>query len=214
MKKINIQHSATNHISIILGPWLPQQEILAHANTRAFISQGGHISTMESVYYGKPMIVMPFFNEHKSVAARSVEQGFAHLLDYSNISETSIREALEAVINQTSYKQNVVRLSKLFRDNPQDPLEKTINYIEHVIKTEGAPHLRTVATKLSFFQLHLVDVYLIVFAVLALIALIPFYIVRAVLRWTHRLASEKELKKVKKLESIVKRQKADKIKTK
>ena len=211
---MNIHYSAINHICIILGPWLPQQEILAHANTRAFISQGGHISTMESVYYGKPMVVMPFFNEHKSNAARSVEQGFAHLLDYSNISEASIREALEAVMNQTSYKQNAVKLSKLFRDNPIDPLEKAINYIEHVIKTDGAAHLRTAATQLSFFRLHLVDVYLTILAVLALIALIPFYFVRAVLRWTHRLPNSKDLKKTKKLEKIVKGQKGEKVKTK
>ena len=40
---------------------MPQNDLLAHPQTRAFVFQGGIYSQYEAVYHGKPVIVMPFF---------------------------------------------------------------------------------------------------------------------------------------------------------
>ena len=40
---------------------MPQNDLLAHPQTRAFLFQGGVYSQYETAYHGKPAVVMPFF---------------------------------------------------------------------------------------------------------------------------------------------------------
>lgn len=56
------------------------------------------------------------------------------------------------------YRNNVERLSALFKDRPQDPLDLGVYWIEYVIRHQGASHLRSVGRKLNFLQYHSIDV--------------------------------------------------------
>jgi len=47
--------------NVLLKKWLPQQDLIGHNKTKIFVTHGGMMSTMESLYHGKPMIVMPGF---------------------------------------------------------------------------------------------------------------------------------------------------------
>ena len=42
--------------NVHLRKWLPQQDLLAHSNIKAFYSHGGHYSFEESICYRKPMV--------------------------------------------------------------------------------------------------------------------------------------------------------------
>lgn len=143
--------------NIIIGPWMPQQEILSHKNLKVFITHGGLLSTMEALYYEKPIIGMPFFNDQKFNMARAKSQGYGLTIDYDSLSEDSLRAAIGTIYNDTSYQENAAKLSAIFRDNPIKPIDKATYYIEHVIRTNGAAHLKSAATKLTLCQLHLVD---------------------------------------------------------
>jgi predicted RND superfamily exporter protein len=57
-----------------------------------------------------------------------------------------------------SYRKNAEKLSRLFRDRPQPPLETAIFWTEYVIRHGGAPHLRSAATDLTWYQYLLLDV--------------------------------------------------------
>lgn len=141
----------------IIGPWLPQQEILKHKNLKVFITHGGSLSTMEALYYAKPIIGIPLFNEQKLNMARAQSQGYGLTLDYDSLSEASLKEAVDTMFNDTSYQENAEKLSIVFKDNPITPIDKAVYYVEHVIRNNGATHLKTAATKLSFYQIHLID---------------------------------------------------------
>lgn len=66
-------------------------------------------------------------------------------------------------------------LSKLVRDNPETPLEKAVFWTEYVIRHKGAPHLRSGARDLNFFQYYLLDV---TAAILTVILLFLYMVVR------------------------------------
>lgn len=161
--------------NIIVGPWMPQQEILKHKNLKAFITSGGLLSSMEALYYGKPIIGIPLFNDQKFNMARAVSQGYGLTLDYDTLSEDSLRSAINSIFNDTNYHENAEKLSAIFKDNPISPIDKAIYYIEHVIRTNGAAHLQTTATKLSLFQLHLVDQITLALALITSITLIVIF---------------------------------------
>lgn len=72
----------------------------------------------------------------------------------------------------SSYKSAAKRISGLFRDQLQSPLDRAVYWTEFVIRHKGTDHLRLGSVDLAPYQRALIDVY----AVLILIALIPFLI--------------------------------------
>lgn len=169
--------------NVIIGPWLPQQDILNHKNLRAFITHGGLLSTMEALYYGKPLIGMPFFNDQKLNMARAASQGYGVTLDYDSLDEESLRNAIEAVFNDTSYRERAEELSVLFKDNPMMPIDKAVYYVEHVIRANGPSHLKTAATKLSFWQIHLIDQVAFILALITATTLIAIGLLSNAMKW-------------------------------
>lgn len=54
------------------------------------------------------------------------------------------------------------------------PLDTAIYWIEYVIRYNGAPHLRSAATELAWYQYYMLDIALILLSTLLLI----FYIIK------------------------------------
>ena len=50
------------------------------------------------------------------------------------------------------------RLSAIYRDDPQTPIERVVYWMEFIVRHGGVQHLRSSAYDLNFFQYHLIDV--------------------------------------------------------
>lgn len=72
--------------------------------------------------------------------------------------------------------------SVLIQDNPLSAMDTALYWIEYVIRHKGAPHLRSAAQDLKWYQLYLLDVYA-VFAIISLTwILVSFYVTRLVIK--------------------------------
>lgn len=87
--------------NVLISDWLPQSEILAHPNVKVFITHGGLLGTTEAIYHGVPIIGMPFFGDQKRNIKTAVQAGWGLQLDYSNITEDSLRWALLEVLDHS-----------------------------------------------------------------------------------------------------------------
>ncbi|GFG31351.1 hypothetical protein Cfor_12920 [Coptotermes formosanus] len=167
--------------NVKLGKWLPQSDILAHPNVRLFITQGGLLSTQEAIDRGVPIVGIPIHADQRYNLARVVSFGIGIQLDFENITTESVMWALNEVLNNQSYRKNVQRISRIYRDQPLTPLQQAVYWTEYVIRHTGAPHLRSAALDLAWYQYFLLDVTTVP-ALVAVCLLVTTYIIsRAVI---------------------------------
>lgn len=96
--------------NVELGKMVPQLDILSQASV--FITHAGMGGTGESIYYGVPMIAIPQMDE-QAITARQIERnglGFA-LLDKGAITSEMLKEKIQILLNDPSYKEKVNEFS-------------------------------------------------------------------------------------------------------
>ncbi|CAL1683792.1 unnamed protein product [Lasius platythorax] len=168
--------------NIITRKWLPQHEVLAHPNVRLFMYQGGLQSTEETIENGVPVIGFPIFGDQHYNVKQLVARGAGKKLIITDINEDELREAILEVITTSSYKENMLKLRDLLHDVPYDPLNNSVWWVEHVIRHDGAPHLRNKSRDMPWYMTQLLDILGIILLVtllviLAIILLVSYIII-------------------------------------
>ncbi|KYO33521.1 UDP-glucuronosyltransferase 1-9 isoform A [Alligator mississippiensis] len=157
-----------------LVKWLPQNDLLAHPKTRAFITHGGSHGVYEGICNGVPMVLMPLFGDQMDNAMRVESRGAGVTLNILEMTSKDIADALNTVINDIRYKENIMRLSALHLDRPVHPLDLAVHWVEFVMRHKGAPHLRPAAHDLNWIQYHSLDVIAFLLAVVLITTFISF----------------------------------------
>ncbi|KAM5324803.1 UDP-glucuronosyltransferase 1A10-like isoform 1-T3 [Glossophaga mutica] len=142
----------------ILVKWLPQNDLLGHPKTRAFITHSGSHGIYEGICNGVPMVMLPLFGDQIDNAKRMETRGAGVTLNILEMTSEDLANALKTVINDKSYKENIMRLSSLHKDRPIEPLDLAVFWVEFVMRHKGAPHLRPAAHDLTWYQYHSLDV--------------------------------------------------------
>nr|XP_044986123.1 UDP-glucuronosyltransferase 2B4-like isoform X2 [Jaculus jaculus] len=141
-----------------LYKWIPQNDLLGHPKTKAFVTHGGTNGIYEAIYHGVPMVGIPLFGDQPDNIVRMKAKGAAERVDFHTMSSMDLLKALRTVIENPSYKENAMRLSRIHHDQPVKPLDRAVFWIEFVMRHKGAKHLRPALHDLSWFQYHSLDV--------------------------------------------------------
>ncbi|XP_030064725.1 UDP-glucuronosyltransferase 1-6 isoform X2 [Microcaecilia unicolor] len=144
--------------NIKLMKWLPQNDLLAHPKTRAFVTHAGSHGIYEGICNAVPMVLLPLFGDQMDNAKRIESRGAGVTLNILDMTSLDLSNALNAVINEPKYKKNIKRLSALHLDKPIHPLDLAVYWVEFVMRHKGASHLRPAAPNLDWFQYHSLDV--------------------------------------------------------
>ncbi|XP_040608999.1 UDP-glucuronosyltransferase 1A8 isoform X5 [Mesocricetus auratus] len=158
----------------ILVKWLPQNDLLGHPKTRAFITHSGSHGIYEGICNGVPMVMMPLFGDQMDNAKRMETRGAGVSLNVLEMTVDDLENALKKVINDKSYKENIMRLSRLHKDRPIEPLDLAVFWVEYVMRHKGAPHLRPAAHDLTWYQYHSLDVIGFLLAIVLTVVFIVF----------------------------------------
>ncbi|XP_062054725.1 UDP-glucuronosyltransferase 2A2 isoform X2 [Lepus europaeus] len=141
-----------------LYDWIPQNDLLGHPKTKAFITHGGTNGIYEAIYHGVPMVGVPMFADQPDNIAHMKAKGAAVEVNMNTMTSADWLSALRTVINDPSYKENAMRLSRIHHDQPMKPLDRAVFWIEFVMRHKGAKHLRVAAHDLTWYQYHSLDV--------------------------------------------------------
>ncbi|KAK6323122.1 hypothetical protein J4Q44_G00054610 [Coregonus suidteri] len=152
--------------------WIPQNDLLGHPKTKAFVTHGGTNGLYESIYHGVPMVGIPLFADQPDNISHMKNKGAAVMVDFNKMTSKDLVDGLNSVINDPSYKESMMRLSRIHHDQPMKPLDTAVFWIEFVMRNKGAKHLRVEAHNLSWYQYHCLDVAAALLAIVALVIVV------------------------------------------
>jgi glucuronosyltransferase len=173
--------------NVMIQPWVPQTDVFAHPNIKAFMTHSGLLSTQEAAWFGIPMITIPFFMDqfrvsfgnkvidcfesihdggdvfHFQNSYRCIQFGLAEEVDFMTTTSEIIRNTVLKVLETPKYKENSQLVSKRFRDQKEKPIDRAVWWIEWVIRNPDASHLQSPVQILGSFRANNYDVLLISF---------------------------------------------------
>ncbi|MEQ2289514.1 UDP-glucuronosyltransferase 2A1 [Ameca splendens] len=104
------------------------------------------------------MVGLPMFADQPDNMVHMEAKGAALTVSLNIMTTESLRDAVNAVINNKTYKENVMRLSRIHHDKPMSPRDEAVFWIEFTMRNKGAKHLRVQAHELTWYQYHSLDI--------------------------------------------------------
>ena len=154
--------------NVMLMPWVPQNDVLAHPNIKLFISHCGNNGQFEALYHGVPILGMPVFAEQPYNAARIQAKGFGIYLNVIDFTIDDLDAAISELLSNSMYKQNIMKDSKIFKSRYFTPAQRAAWWIDHVI-TFGSQHLHSAVADLPYYQILMIDIWAGVLVLLFLV---------------------------------------------
>lgn len=79
------------------------------------------------------------------------------------------------------YIQNAKSTSVIFKDRPISPVQSVVYWTEYVVRHKGAPHLKSHALNLAWYQYFLLDVIAVLLTIIFLGLFVAYKIVKIIL---------------------------------
>ena len=80
--------------------WLPQNDLLAHKDIKAFVSHVGQHSFYESAYYGVPVVAFPLFADQFVYAMKAERYGLGIAVDHKTTDAEQLFETIARVVSE------------------------------------------------------------------------------------------------------------------
>lgn len=158
--------------NVKISDWLPQNDILAHPNLKLFITHGGLLSTHESIWWGVPMVGIPLYADQHRNMFKSVNAEIAVKVDFQTLTTEKLKNAILKVLVNKKYRKNVEIKSKVFRDQPEKPIERAVWWCEYIIRHPKPTYLRPTEFTLGLLGSHFWDIQLLIIIAIGLIVFI------------------------------------------
>ena len=120
--------------SPIVVPFAPQQQLISKASL--VITHAGMNTVLGSLSSGTPMIAIPIANEQPGIASRLAKTGAGEVISLKQLTASKLRETIQRVMKEDSYKQNALRLQEIIRH--AGGVSRAADIIEQAVAT-GKP---------------------------------------------------------------------------
>ncbi|XP_063913106.1 UDP-glycosyltransferase UGT5-like [Zophobas morio] len=160
--------------NVVTRDWFPQQDLLAHRNIRAFVTQGGLQSVEEAISRGVPLIGMPFLGDQPSNVQKIMEMGIGLGVDPSTVTKEELKNSIIDVVENNKYSKRIREIRHLLYDKPMTGLEKAVWWSEYVLRHKGATHMRSPAADCSWFEYLILEVVLVSAALISIVIYLSY----------------------------------------
>ncbi|XP_003925975.1 UDP-glucuronosyltransferase 3A2 isoform X2 [Saimiri boliviensis] len=149
-------HLAAN---VKIVDWLPQSDLLAHPSIRLFVTHGGQNSIMEAILHGVPMVGIPVFGDQPENMIRVEAKKFGVSIPLKKLKAETLALKMKQIMEDKRYKSAAVAASVILRSHPLSPAQRLVGWIDHVLQTGGAAHLKPYVFQQPWHEQYLLDVF-------------------------------------------------------
>lgn len=127
---INILAKSEHRFIISKGPFHDQYELPSNMVGAKYLNQlrilplvdlvinhGGNNSFLETLYHGKPMIVMPLFDDQHDNGKRVGEKNIGHCLYPYKVTEEELLNAVNSLLHDEALRERVERIGEKMRNS-------------------------------------------------------------------------------------------------
>jgi UDP:flavonoid glycosyltransferase YjiC (YdhE family) len=165
--------------NVYISKWMPQQDILAHPKIRAFITHSGLLGIQEAIYNSVPLISFPVFAEQDYNAERIHRKEYGIRFEVTTVTQSELVHAINKVLTDPKYRNNMKRISMLFKERPQKPLDTALWWTDFVLRHshEDLTALRPLDVGQAWWKRRQLDVWVtIMLSTLALLVSLVYLI--------------------------------------
>jgi hypothetical protein len=109
--------------ALVWSGWVPQVAVLAHAAVGAFLTHCGWGSTIESLVFGRPLVMLPFVVDQGLIARTMAERGVGVEVARDEVDGSFGRDGVAAAVRSVMVEEqgevfasNAERLERVLRD--------------------------------------------------------------------------------------------------
>lgn len=172
----------------------PQRALLAHSNTRCYLTHGGASSTNESLYHGIPTVTIGVYFDQLQNAIRLRDAGVSVPLDKHKFTSEDLSSAIASIMRDASgsFRQNCERLKHIAHVASRrkvlaaDMIEEVL--FDHEGRRNGPDskrslHLQTADMRMSYWKARNWDLFALLGGIatlgLGLVIALPVALVKA-----------------------------------
>ena len=172
--------------------WLPQNDVLAHPNTKLFITHCGNNGQYEAVYHGVPMIGFPLFAEQHHNCMRMEKHELGLCMDIHDFSPKELASNIQTVLGSELFNKNAKKLSRIMKKK-EFPSKTAASWIEHVLEF-GGEHLRSASQDMPVYEFLMFDIIGAALCVFIVLLFLLRWIIKAIFRLCSRSSNDRKSK--------------------
>ncbi|MCZ6730579.1 MAG: glycosyltransferase, partial [SAR324 cluster bacterium] len=116
----------------IVSDFVPHGAVLENAGL--VLSHAGHGIVMKSLYYGVPMVLVPWARDQFGVARRAEALGVAEVVRREDCSGERVAAAVNRVFADDRYARKASEISRRLRT--EKPADRACRYIEELLRQD------------------------------------------------------------------------------
>lgn len=89
-------------------------------------------------------------------------------------------------VNYFRYTKNAKIASERFKDRPMSPENSVVYWTEYIVRHKGAPHLKSPALNLSWYQYLLLDVIAVALLLISVVSFVIYTILKVIYKYSLR----------------------------
>lgn len=145
--------------NVLLMPWVPQNDLLGHPKTVAFITHCGNSGLYEGLNNAVPMIGLPLFGDQFFNCRKMASKGFGIAADFCSFTDSELSNIIQDILTNSTYKETIRKASRIFHGQQGTPSERAAFWIDHVME-HGGEYLQSPEVDMPMYKFYLIDVFL------------------------------------------------------
>ncbi|GMT22732.1 hypothetical protein PFISCL1PPCAC_14029, partial [Pristionchus fissidentatus] len=166
--------------NLVMADWVPQVDILNHANLSLFITHSGMGSTRETASLGVPGVFVPLFFDQPRNAAMMELNGLGRVFDKFKLHDADkFMKTIREVLENAKYKENAVRLSKMLANKPFSSQALLVKHVEFAAEFGASEALKPQSLNMNIIEYLNLDIMALIGFVIFVVVYFIVFVLRA-----------------------------------